>query len=56
MCKVLEVSKSSYYHWKRSPFNKSRQAKADPKRIITEVYFEFKQRYTNPQLTIKITI
>ncbi|WP_410879815.1 IS3 family transposase [Myroides sp. DW712] len=54
MCKVLEVSRSGYYHWKRSPVNKSKQAKADLKRVITEVYFEFKQRYGSPRLTIEL--
>ncbi|MHC5202764.1 IS3 family transposase [Myroides sp. LJL119] len=54
MCKVLEVSRSGYYHWKRSPVNKRKQAKADLKRVITEVYLEFKQRYGSPRLTIEL--
>ena len=54
MCKVLEVSRSSYYHWKRSPINKRQQTKANLKRIITEVYLEFKQRYGSPRLTIEL--
>ena len=54
MCKVLEVSRSSYYHWKWSPINKRQQTKANLKRIITEVYLEFKQRYGSPRLTIEL--
>lgn len=54
MSKVLEVSRSGYYHWKRFPVNKRQQAIANLKRVITEVYLEFKQRYGSPRLTIEL--
>ncbi|MHC5362132.1 IS3 family transposase [Myroides sp. LJL110] len=54
ICKVLKVSRSGYYHWKRSLVNKRQQAKANLKRVITEVYLEFKQRYGSPRLIIEL--
>ena len=54
MCKVLEVSRSSYYAWKRSPDNKRKQTKEQLKQIIKEVYLECKQRYGSPRLTIEL--
>lgn len=54
MCKVLEVSSSSYYHWKRSPDNKKEQTKANLKQAITTIYLEFKQRYGSPRITMEL--
>lgn len=54
MCKVLEVSSSSYYHWKRSPNNKKEQTKVDLKQAITTVYLEFKQRYGSPRIAMEL--
>lgn len=54
MCKVLKVSRSSYYAWKRSPDSKQKQAKEELKLIIEQVYLECKQRYGSPRLTVEL--
>ena len=54
MCQVLEVSASSYYHWKRSSKDNQKQGKEELKQIISDVYFEFKQRYGSPRLTAEL--
>ena len=44
MCKVLEVGRRSYYWWKRSSASNKALRKQKFKKLITSVYFEFKQR------------
>lgn len=51
MCKVLEVGQRSYYRWKRSSTGKRKLKKEEFKKLITDVYFEFKQRYGSPRIT-----
>ncbi|MHC5310916.1 IS3 family transposase [Myroides sp. LJL116] len=51
MCQVLEISASSYYHWKRSSKDNQKQGKEELKQTISDLYFEFKQRYGSPRLT-----
>ncbi len=54
MCKVLEVSSSSYYHWKRSPKSLREQKKQELKQVVKDVYFEFKQRYGSPRISAEL--
>lgn len=54
MCKVLEVGLRSYYRWKRSSTSKRELRKEKFKRLITEIYFEFEQRYGSPRITIEL--
>ncbi|MHC5310965.1 IS3 family transposase [Myroides sp. LJL116] len=56
MCQVLEVSASSYYHWMRSPKDNQKQAKEDLKQTISDVYFEFRQRYGSLRLTAELKV
>lgn len=54
MCKVLEIGQRSYYQWKRSSTSKRKLKKEKFKELITEVYFEFKQRYGSPRITVEL--
>lgn len=54
MCKVLEVNFSNYYKWKRSSANSKFLWKEQIKMLITEVYFEFKQRYGSPRIAMEL--
>jgi len=54
MCKVLEVGQRSYYRWKRSSTSKRKFKKEKYKRLISEVYFEFKQRYGSPRIAVEL--
>ncbi|WP_246124596.1 IS3 family transposase [Bizionia gelidisalsuginis] len=54
MCKVLEINFSSYYKWKRSSANSNLLWKEQIKRLITQVYFEFKQRYGSPRIAMEL--
>ena len=45
MCKVLEVSFSSYYRWKRSSVSNKVTKKEHLKVVINDTYFQYKQRY-----------
>jgi len=54
MCKVLEVGQRSYYRWKRSSISKRALRKEKFKAIITDIYFEFKQRYGSPRIAVEL--
>lgn len=54
MCKVLEVGLRSYYRWKRSSTSKRELKKEKFKRLITDIYFEFEQRYGSPRITVEL--
>lgn len=54
MCKVLNVSRSSYYYWlKRSPGKRSAENKKLTQRI-KEIYYQSKKTYGSPRVTIKL--
>jgi putative transposase len=56
MCKVLKVSQSGYYRWK-SNFISNRAKKVSVlKEKITTIYFESKQRYGSPRITIELNV
>lgn len=54
MCKVLDVSSSSYYAWKRSPVSHQKLRKQRLKSLIMEYYFEFKQKYGSPRIAAEL--
>jgi len=54
MCKVLEVSQSSYYRWKKSPFSTRFLRKEELKKQILSIYFASKQRYGSPRITAEL--
>ncbi len=55
MCKVLEVSSSSYYKWKTKPISNRVLRMNIIKEKITFIYFSSKQRYGSPRITIELT-
>jgi transposase InsO family protein len=55
MCKVLEVSSSSYYKWKAKPISNRVLKMNLIKEKITFIYFSSKQRYGSPRITIEFT-
>ena len=54
MCKVLEVSSSSYYKWKTKPISNRALKMNLIKERITFIYFSSKQRYGSPRITIEL--
>jgi hypothetical protein len=51
MCKVLHVGQRSYYQWKSQSVSDRKQVVL-VKRKITSIYFESKQRYGSPRMTV----
>lgn len=56
MCKVLEVSQSSYYRWKSKIISKRMQKMAQIKEKINTIYFASKQRYGSPRITKELNV
>lgn len=54
MCKVLKVSQSGYYRFKKNIISNRAQKMNVLKEKITTIYFESKQRYGSPRLTIEL--
>ena len=54
MCKVLKVSQSGYYRWKSNFISNRVQKVNSIKEKITAIYFESKQRYGSPRITIEL--
>jgi putative transposase len=51
MCRVLEVSRSGYYKWKRRYPNTRHQRREAVKSSVIEIYHQFKRRYGSPRIT-----
>lgn len=54
MCKVLKISASGYYKWKKKLPSDNILQKDKLKQQIMKLYFEFKQRYGSPRLTMEL--
>ncbi|WP_244199314.1 IS3 family transposase [Flavobacterium psychrolimnae] len=54
MCKVLQVRSGSYYRWKKLIITARQQLKIAIKEQITLIYFESKQRYGSPRITLEL--
>ncbi|WP_410504324.1 IS3 family transposase [Flavobacterium sp. HJJ] len=54
MCKVLKVSSGSYYRWKKQIITARSQRKITIQEQITLIYFESKQRYGSPRITLEL--
>lgn len=54
MCKVLLISSGSYYRWKKQKITARLQEKIAIKEQITLIYFESKQRYGSPRITLEL--
>lgn len=54
MCKVLKISSSSYYKWKKIPVSDTLLRKNELKQQITKLYFASKQRYGSPRITAEL--
>ena len=50
MCKVLKVSRSSYYHWLHDPEGKRRRKQMELEEKIKKAYFLAKGRNGSPRL------
>jgi len=51
MCHVLEVSRSSYYVWKKNPQGKRAIRTREIGKKIQGIYFEANGRYGSPRIT-----
>lgn len=56
MCKVLEVSQSSYYRWKSKIILKRMKKMVQIKEKINTLYFAFKQRYGSPRIPKELNV
>ena len=54
MCKVLKVSQSGYYRWKNSVVSNRVLKNNAIKEKIKAIYFDTKQRYGSPRITIEL--
>ena len=54
MCQVLQVSSSGYYRWKTKIISKRVERMNNIKEKITAIYFQSKQRYGSPRITIEL--
>jgi putative transposase len=54
MCKVLHVGQRSYYQWKSQSVSDRKQRVVLVKEKITSIYFESKQRYGSPRMTVEL--
>ena len=54
MCKVLKVSSSGYYRYKSNKTSNRLQRVKVIKEKITAIYFETKQRYGSPRMTLEL--
>lgn len=54
MCKVLKISQSSYFRWKKCPFSVRFHKKEELKQRILMIYFDSKQRYGSPRITAEL--
>lgn len=54
MCNVLQVSPSGYYRWKNKIVPKRVQKMNLMKEKIKAIYFESKQRYGSPRMTVEL--
>ena len=54
MCKVLKISQSSYFRWKKCPFSVRFHKKEELKQRILTIYFDSKQRYGSPRITAEL--
>lgn len=54
MCKVLLVSRGSYYRWRKQRISARLRRKIAIKEQITSIYFESKQRYGSPRITFEL--
>lgn len=54
MCKVLEISNSSYYKWKKQVVSERQKQVILIKEAITNIYFTAKQRYGSPRITLEL--
>jgi transposase InsO family protein len=56
MCKVLQVSPNGYYRWKSKVVSNRIQKMNLIKEKITNIYFESKQRYGSPRITVELNV
>lgn len=54
MCKVLKVSASSYYYWRKNPASKRNQQQKELFAHIRQVYDESKGRYGSPRIAAEL--
>lgn len=51
MCRLLEVSRSSYYNWLQHPIGKRLKRSQELDEQIKAIYFKAKGRYGSPRIT-----
>ena len=55
MCKLLQVSRSSFYYWRKYPIGKRFETKQALKTKIKSAYFDNKGLYGSPRLAVEIS-
>ena len=54
MCKVLQIGTRSYYQWKILSVSDRKQRVILVKEKISSIYFDSKQRYGSPRITVEL--
>ena len=54
MCKVLQIGTRSYYQWKSQSVSDRKQRVILVKEKISSIYFDSKQRYGSPRITVEL--
>lgn len=55
MCRVMQVSASGFYRWKRRPISVREQRRTETEAAIMETYSSFKARYGAPRIARELT-
>ena len=56
MCKVFQVSSSSYYNWVKNPVSKKQKRDTDLFIKIKDVYLKSKETYGSPRITKELNM
>jgi len=56
MCRVLKVSSSGYYYWKKNPISKQKQRRDKLLSLIKSIYLKSKSTYGAPRITKELHI
>lgn len=54
MCRVLSVSRSGFYAWRKRPESRRRQRRALVGQAVETAYLQFKKRYGAPRLAVEL--
>jgi len=54
MCRVLDVSRSGYYAWRKRPVSSREMANQGVKELIEDIYYQSRQTYGSPRIQVEL--